>query len=260
MFTSLEIAHIREAVCLSMFLDLLLLWLSAHLLEAAVGGGGSSLSYYCKSDHRLDELPIFGWKKWHQSYGYSCNRSCHWNIAYMTGNPWQCKQKGGDSSDITTQIFGQLCHYNPRPFPLVTALKAVIEWAVLSGSIVCARSVFSNQWVVDIVIDDRFTARAIFGGFFFLKDSTFGCLYFKVTFFCVIEQYSYSFMWRGSIWALIFKGGFQILISHLPTDPYNHQPGLWRKGPCPHQHGYMAWYGSGVGHPPYTIYSIFKTD
>ncbi|CAI9533299.1 unnamed protein product, partial [Staurois parvus] len=41
------------------------------------------------------------------------------------------------------------------------------------------------------------------------------------------------------------KGGFQILITPLPADPYNHRPGLWGRGPCPHRHGdKVLWRGA----------------
>ncbi|CAI9578566.1 unnamed protein product, partial [Staurois parvus] len=42
-------------------------------------------------------------------------------------------------------------------------------------------------------------------------------------------------------------GGFQILISPPPADPHNHRPGLWGRGPCPHQHGDKVLWG---GAPP----------
>ncbi|CAI9608845.1 unnamed protein product, partial [Staurois parvus] len=43
------------------------------------------------------------------------------------------------------------------------------------------------------------------------------------------------------------KGGFQILISPTHADPHNHRPGLWGRGPCPHQHGDKVLCG---GEPP----------
>ncbi|CAI9549300.1 unnamed protein product, partial [Staurois parvus] len=38
-----------------------------------------------------------------------------------------------------------------------------------------------------------------------------------------------------------------------PADPHNHRPGLWGRGPCPHQHGdKVLWGGSPPApkHPP----------